>query len=119
MIRIFQIVFTDEIVDAINSQGHDGAVSQCPQYGVYLRNIRGADRYQPEDFRYYEPVAEVDTDQLFEAFTISNGMGDESRYHVLPGARPRSLSVGDIVELNGQYHIVDVLGYKEISIGVG
>lgn len=115
MIRILQITIDREMVDDINRLGHTGAGERYPAYEAYLRNSIGADRFRLEDLEHYQPVAEVDTDQLFEAFTISNGMGDSSRYRVLPGARARSLSVGDVVDLNGELHIVDTFGYQAVS----
>lgn len=115
MIRILQIVITPEMVDDINELGHDGGAAKYPAYEAYLRNSLGAERFREEDLEYFQPVAEVDSDDLMEAFTISNGLGDQSRYRILPDAQARSLSVGDVVDLNGELHIVDTFGYRAVS----
>lgn len=115
MIRILQIVIDDHMQDDINALGHHAAIEKYPAYEAYVRNNLGAARFRHEDLKFYQPVAEVDTHQLFEAFTISNGLGDRSRYRPLPGCQARGASVGDVVDLNGELYIVDLLGYRAVS----
>lgn len=116
MVRIFQICLTDNIVNIVKQLGHDGAARKIPLYDARLRNSwDGSEAYRTEDFRYYSPVATVDTDDLDTAFEVSNGMGDRRLYGVLPGCRPRSLSVGDIVENRGRYFMVDPVGFQEVQ----
>ena len=75
-------------------------------YGIGKFNIQ-------ENLDKYVHVADLDTDNLDEAFEIGN-IGPEEKYTRY--SRMHSVSVGDIlVEKTGQAHVVASFGFDEIE----
>ena len=131
-----------------NDQGHYGAEQKYPEYAAHMAVMRGAEGFEGEMFNHYTQVCEVATlntegNQLEEVFKILNGYyyDDEtgkdtafdefvSGYKMKTITRKngeevtlrdmRSLSVGDIVfdANNDSYHIVDLSGFKDITLDV-
>ena len=59
----------------------------------------------------YAKVGEVDTTDLERAyFLCQNGLGHEN-----PLGKQRSMSVGDIAEINGAYYIVMPAGFQKLN----
>lgn len=73
-------------------------------------------QYGKEEFNdVYREVAEVDVEDPEEAWKQWNaGSGYESREFY--EAEVRSMSVGDIVEIDGTYHLAAPVGFKEIEV---
>ena len=83
--------------------------AKTPTFGLSKQNF-------PTD---YELVAEVDTDDLDIAFertnTINRPWWENDR--VKPLKQTRSTSVGDVVEVNGKYHLCEMAGWTEVVPG--
>ena len=62
-------------------------------------------------------VARVDTDNLDEAFRLTNHIDSDwsTNEKVATIAKSRSTSVGDILQFNGQFWIVANLGFVKIQ----
>jgi hypothetical protein len=118
--RLFQNPVIAQHCDAINKAG-EAAGELLPAYKVY-RDIGcfGSKRWEPEFFAHYVLVADIDTDELEEAFAIHNRVGafdspeDEAR--IKRHGRQHSMSVGDILEHEGQYWMVDGVGFTPIDV---
>lgn len=63
----------------------------------------------------YECVLETeknDTDNLEDIFSIFNGIGDTVEW--TRNFKGRSMSVSDIVELNGDFYYCDTIGWQKL-----
>jgi hypothetical protein len=109
MITIYQIQLTDEQIDIINANGHDAVPAQKAKLNVMF----GAKNFNPADFQYYLPTMTVDTDNLEEAFELTNLWNDKSRINTL-GPRKSSSSVGDIFRKGAQFYMVDSFGFTPL-----
>jgi len=95
MIKVYQIQLTDAEVDAANR----GEIT--PRIKAYFD--RGFEStFKAENFQYYDLVANVNTNDMEEAFTAMN-LWDEGPLGALVervdwDRRCSSMSVGDIVE---------------------
>jgi len=94
---------------------------------TYYRLSFNADRYQPEDFQNYEPVARVEAYDMEEVFDISNRLGmvtdpamrDELNQKIRRFMPMHSVSVGDIIECHTgehEYYIVADYGFTPVSV---
>lgn len=68
----------------------------------------------------YQKVAEVNTDDLEQAFVLSNSIDlpwfENKEVKILGGASGyRSTSVGDVLDHNGVKYIVDSCGFTKIA----
>jgi hypothetical protein len=97
--------------------------NRCAEFSLQSKKdakyemMMGAKRWQPEFAQYYVVSYEVATDDLEEAFELTNLWDDETeeKVNILNGPAPSS-SVGDIfVVENGQCFIVDGMGFKQIA----
>ncbi len=64
-------------------------------------------------------VAEVDSNDREKAFELTNHLTHDwtTNSEVTPLVpRPRSTSVGDVMEIDGKFYMVANCGYKEIKI---
>lgn len=110
MITIYQIQLTDDQILAINA-GH-----KVEAFTVRNRMGLGFDRSKfSEDYlKHYVKGWEIDTNNLDEAFEVSNGIGD--RYKGKRIGRAHSSSVGDIfVDDNGDCFICDTFGFVAVG----
>ena len=91
MIKVYQIQLTNAEMDLINLDGE-----YTPRVNAYFD--RSSDRtFKAENFQYYTHVANVDTDDMEEAFRAMNlwdGSSDVKRL-----GHCYSMSVGDIIEM--------------------
>ena len=65
-----------------------------------------------------QEVAEVDTDDLNEAFKLTNHIDSDwmDNYEVTPvNGNHRSTSVGDCMEKDGQLYVVAPVGFEEVK----
>jgi hypothetical protein len=106
MITIHQIRLTNSEIVRVNA-GED-----LPKYRAKMNTMISAKKFQDTDFAYYTPTFEVATDDLEEAFELTNLW--EAPDLVKTIVRGHSSSVGDIFQHADQYFIVDSFGFKEI-----
>jgi hypothetical protein len=101
MIKVYQIALTDAEIDMINSGETSDRIK-----AYFDRSFDGT--FKAENFQYYTHVATVDTNDMEEAFAAMNKMAD------LPLTcyeRCASMSVGDILEYNGQLYRCASFGF--------
>lgn len=110
---VFNIVLSDSDIDNVNSLGWDGAIKNDEKIRAYLDSGLGFSKYDPEYFQYYTKVGTVEANDLEDAFFRSN-YGDANAIDNFSGMM-RSLSVGDIVEVDGEYHMVDTFGFQKLE----
>ena len=108
MIKVFQIQLTNEEVDIINSDG---------EYTPKIKAFFGREFISTFDaaiFQYYTHVANVDTNDMEEAFKAMNLWDDAAEVQkVAPWSS--SMSVGDILELeNGERYRCASFGFERI-----
>lgn len=88
MIKVYQIQLTDAEINAI----HNGETSDRIK-AYFDRSFDGT--FKAENIQYYNHVANVDTNDMEEAFALMNLWEDESRVEKLGPCS--SMSVGDIL----------------------
>ena len=93
MIKVYQIQLTDAEVDALN-RGEQFEKGKA----YFSRMFDGT--FKPEIFEHYTHVANVATDNMEQAFELMNLWNDETKVERL--GRCSSMSVGDILEVDGQ-----------------
>lgn len=95
MIKVYQIQLTDAEIAAVN----DGETSDRIK-AYFDRSFERT--FKAENFQYYTHVANVNTNDMEEAFTAMN-LWDESSLGALvertDRGRCHSMSVGDILEM--------------------
>jgi hypothetical protein len=106
MIKVYQIRLTDAQVDAIN-RGEESELSKA-----YFS--RSFDRhFDPQNFQFYTHVANVDTNDMEEAFELMNLW--EKEYMIERLGRCSSMSVGDILEMeDGTRYRCASFGFERI-----
>lgn len=111
-IQVYQIQLTDEQIDMINKNGHDSVPAQV----AHLRtSFYGSKKFKTEDLQYYTKTMEVDTDDLEEAFALTNLWNDPSKVTRI-GERQSSMSVGNIVRKGDSFYMVDNFGFGHIPL---
>lgn len=110
MLKVYQIVFTKDQVDAINSE------SPTPLfYRAYLDTMLGK-MDKALTLNLHQHVADVATDDLEDAFRIMNVWSATDEAKVTRHSDLHSLSVGDILEKeDGSWWVVASAGFEEIS----
>ena len=91
MIKVYQIQLTDAEIAAVNSGG-----GTTPRIQAYLSRSFDS-MFKAESFQHYDHVANVDTDDMEQAFALMNLWDDESKVERLGPCS--SMSVGDILEM--------------------
>ena len=113
MITIFQINLSDQEIDAVN------AGEEAPRWNARRDALMGYKWLEEKGImesvqQYYRPALVVDTDDLEEAFALTNLWDQLDRVERLE--RGGSTSVGDIaVEDNGRVSICDNFGWKTLE----
>lgn len=106
MIKVYQIALTDADIDAIN-RGEETEKSKA-YFG------RSFDRtFKAENFQYYTHVATVDTRDLEKAFEYMNLWNSDKVQKVT--RLVSSMSVGDILELDGQLYRCASFGFTQLE----
>ena len=124
--------------------GHSETAKKFPEYNTHMEVMhKGSKGYKPEMFAHYTTVCKVadfvtESNKLEEVFKVLNGYyfdedagtdlvfeefvsGFQMRTitrkdgEVVTFRDMHSLSVGDIVEYQGKFHIVDGMGFKQIE----
>lgn len=81
---------------------------------VKFKMMLGAKNWESCFARYYLASYEVATDDLEEAFELTNLWNDMDKINFLTDPGPSS-SVGDIFVLDGQCFIVDNFGFTQVT----
>jgi len=144
MYKVYQVKLSEAVYDFVNGPegGHTETAKKFPEYNTHLETMHaGAEGYKPEMFEHYTQVCEVaefEGSNLETVFKVLNGYyfddetgKDEWFDALVSGFQMKtitrkdgevvtfrdmhSLSVGDIVEHNGSFHIVDKWGFKEVE----
>ena len=90
MIKVYQIQLTDEEINIVN-RGETTPRTKAHFDRIFERTFKA------ENFLHYEYVANVDTNDMEEAFRLMNLWDDVSKIERLGPCS--SMSVGDILEL--------------------
>ena len=109
MIKVYQIQLTDAEIDMINS----GETS--PRIKAYFdRSFDGT--FKAENFQYYTHVANVDTNDMENAFEAMN-LWEESIYFedIFKLGRCSSMSVGDILDVDGKLFRCASFGFTQLE----
>ena len=136
MITLYQIKYTDEIIDFLNGPegGWNAAEKKYPMVKAKMNcQFEGSEAWLPEYFEHYRAVANIKAETLEEGFGIGNAFGgahmDMVEQGLLEPLLPYttlhnghvtvdmcSMSVGDICKFNGSYYMCDRFGWSEIEI---
>lgn len=73
----------------------------------------GAKNWESHFAQYYLASCEVDTDDLEDAFELTNLWNDIDKVKFLNGRCPSS-SVGDLFVIGDQCFIVDIMGFAQV-----
>jgi len=111
MITIYQIQLTDEQIDIINERGHDAVPAQRAKLNVMF----GASKFRTSDLQYYTETMQVDTDDLEEAFALTNLWNQPERIARIGNAQS-STSVGDIFQKGDRFYMVDNFGFAPLAL---
>ena len=106
MIKVYQIALTDAEVDMINSGETSDRVK-----AYFDRGFEG--KFKAENFQYYTHVATVDTRDLEKAFEYMNLWNSDKVQKVT--STVSSMSVGDILEYNGQLYYCASFGFELLA----
>jgi hypothetical protein len=102
MIKVYQIQLTDAEIAAVNNGETSDRIK-----AYFDRSFDGT--FKAENFQYYTHVATVDTNDMEKAFEYMNLWEDESKVEKLGPCS--SMSVGDILEYNGQLYRCASFGF--------
>lgn len=111
MITVFQIQLTQEQIDEVNEKGHHAVPAQAAKLNVMF----GADNFRVNDLQYYTETMQVDTDNLEEAFELTNLWNKPERVTRIGNAQS-STSVGDIFRKGDRYYMVDSFGFAPLML---
>jgi hypothetical protein len=106
MIKVYQIQLTNAEIDMINS----GETSDRTK-AYFDRSFEG--KFKAENFQYYTHVATVDTRDMESAFKYMNLWNSDKVQKVT--STVSSMSVGDILEYNGQLYYCASFGFELLA----
>jgi hypothetical protein len=117
MIAVYQWNLSEELSDLVNAEGwlaNETTKAYADKGCSWLIDNGEYDAAAQYDAGRYELVALVnDTTDLEEAFMLMNVWPEPDRITKI-GARVASLSIGDILETNGQFFVCGGEGFREI-----
>lgn len=100
MIKVYQIQLTDAEIDMVNSGETSVRIK-----AYFDRSFEGT--FKAENFQYYTHVANVDTNDMENAFEAMN-LWEESIFFedifIQTVGRCSSMSVGDILDVDGKLY---------------
>ena len=101
MIKVYQIHLTDTEYDGEHTEKTRAYFDRMFDH-----------TFKAENFKHYTHVANVYTNDMEEAFRLMNLWEDESKVEKL--GRCSSMSVGDILEVDGKLHRCASFGFVAI-----
>ena len=111
MIKVYQIQLTDAEVDAINRDEF------FPKQQAFFDRSFDS-RFKTEYLQYYTHVANVHVDTMEEAFRAMNLWEDDVNFFKIDrviDAPCSSMSVGDIVEVDGELFRCASFGFEKFE----
>ena len=105
MIKVYQIALTDAEIDMINSGETSDRIK-----AYFDRSFEG--KFKAENFQHYTHVATVDTRDMEKAFEYMNLWNSDKVQKITRAVS--SMSVGDILELDGTKYRCASFGFEEI-----
>lgn len=111
----FDMITIYQIQPSINDVDNYNAGKEVKALDARRKMIFGADKFDTSMLEYYSEAFAVYTDDLEEAFQLTNLFNDQTKIDVL-GDNPTSSSVGDIFRLNERFYVVDNFGFKELRL---
>lgn len=110
MFNVLQIELTDALYNEINADGGTG-----PKAVARSAAIINADVERAAALMMYAHVADVNTDDMDDAFEVMNLWNDEDK--VTRHGQVHSLSVGDILVKPGTFdaYVVAPVGFKKLD----
>lgn len=114
MITLLQNKSILEHHNEINDLGWEDAIAKYPAVGAAMNVARwGSEKFDPETFKFWSKVAEIDTNYLDEAYEIHN-LGIEEK--ITRFGTQHSLSIGDIL-FDGTHHFMcNSVGFAKIAV---
>jgi len=106
MIKVYQIQLTNAEIDMIN----DGETNDRIK-AYFDRSFEG--KFKAENFQYYTHVATVDTRDMEKAFEYMNLWNSDKVQKITRVVS--SMSVGDILEYNGQLYYCASFGFELLA----
>ena len=106
MINVYQIQLTDAEIAAVNNGETSDRIK-----AYFDRSFERT--FNADNFQYYTHVANVDTNDMEEAFALMNLWEDESKVEKLGPCS--SMSVGDILDVDGKLFLCASCGFDEIT----
>ena len=106
MIKVYQIALTDAEVDMINSGETSDRIK-----AYFDRSFEG--KFKAENFQHYTHVATVDTRDMEKAFEYMNLWNSDKVQKITRVVS--SMSVGDILEYNGQLYYCASFGFELLA----
>ena len=111
MIKVYQIQLTDAEIAAVNNGETSDRIK-----AYFDRSFERT--FKAENFQYYTHVANVDTNDMENAFEAMN-LWEESIYFedifIQTLGRCSSMSVGDILDVDGKLFRCASFGFDEIT----
>ena len=109
MIKVYQIQLTDAEINAVNSGETSDRIK-----AYFDRGFEG--KFKAENFQYYTHVANVDTNDMENAFEAMN-LWEESIYFedIFKLGDCASMSVGDILDVDGQLYRCAPAGFTLLA----
>jgi hypothetical protein len=109
MIKVYQIQLTDAEIAAVNNGETSDRIK-----AYFDRSFEG--KFKAENFQYYTHVANVDTNDMENAFEAMNLWEESVYFEDIFKLRPcPSMSVGDILESNGQLYYCASFGFELLA----
>lgn len=106
MIKVYQFALTGEEIDAIN-----GGVMNDKAHAYFSRMT--SRKFNTDNFKFYTHVANVLTDDLEQAFESMNLW--EDNLVIKTNLDCVSMSVGDILVMNGKYYHCATCGFEQVE----
>jgi hypothetical protein len=106
MIKVYQIALTDAEIDMINSGETSDRIK-----AYFDRSFEG--KFKAENFQHYTHVATVDTRDMEKAFEYMNLWNSDKVQKITRVVS--SMSVGDILEYNGQLYYCASFGFELLA----
>ena len=109
MIKVYQISLSDAECRLLEMEGWDAS----PKIKAYADKSFSR-MFKIESFKFYEPVAIVDAEDMDVAFELMNLWEQPERVQKLK-LRVPSMSVGDILEKDGEFYRVASFGFDKLE----
>lgn len=109
MIKVYQISLSPAECRLLEMEGWDAS----PKIKAYADRSFDS-KFQPAMFKFYEEAAIVAAEDLEEAFKLMNLWEEPERVQKLK-LRVPSMSVGDILEKDGEFYRVASWGFNKVE----